>query len=198
MSEYYKIGDVCKETDTQPYVLRFWESEFPQLAPRKNQSGQLVYTSDDVPLIRRIKQLLYEEEYTIAGARQLLEQEGRRGRSAAAVTAGPAPARPRKAPGPRPVPQRRAADSAPGGGSPAVRGPARPPSLTSSPMMIERERYDAAVHEIQRLRRQIEDLASERDEQTIRIENLEQALEARSQRAQRVAERLERLLETLG
>ncbi len=193
MSEYLKIGDVCKRTDTQPYVLRFWESEFPQLAPNRNPSGQTVYTDDDVALIQRIKQLLYEEEYTIAGARKLLEQESRKSRHSARPAPEPASAEPAGSSRERsrPAPAKRT--------RPAPRATAAEPGLfPSSPATVERERYDNAVHEIQRLRRQIEDLASERDEQTIRIENLEQALEASSQRAQRVAERLERLLETLG
>ena len=73
---YYKIGEVCELTGTQPYVLRFWESEFPTLAPEKNRSGQRVYRKRDVDLIQRIKALLYEKEYTIAGARKVLETEG--------------------------------------------------------------------------------------------------------------------------
>lgn len=72
---FYKIGEVCEITDTQPYVLRFWESEFPQLAPRKNRSGQRVYQRKDIDTVLRIKRLLYEEEYTIAGARKKLEEE---------------------------------------------------------------------------------------------------------------------------
>jgi len=72
---FYKIGEVCQYTDTQPYVLRFWETEFPNLAPEKNRSGQRVYRQEDIALIFRIKKLLYEEEYTIAGARKRLEQE---------------------------------------------------------------------------------------------------------------------------
>jgi DNA-binding transcriptional MerR regulator len=73
---FYKIGEVCELTDTQPYVLRFWESEFPQLAPRKNRSGQRVYQRKDIDTVLRIKRLLYEEEYTIAGARKKLDEEG--------------------------------------------------------------------------------------------------------------------------
>jgi DNA-binding transcriptional MerR regulator len=73
---FYKIGEVCDMTDTQPYVLRFWESEFPQLAPRKNRAGQRVYQKQDVEMVLRIKKLLYEEEYTIAGARKKLEDDG--------------------------------------------------------------------------------------------------------------------------
>jgi len=72
---FYKIGEVCEITDTQPYVLRFWESEFPQLAPRKNRSGQRVYQRKDIDTVIRIKKLLYEEEYTIAGARKRLDEE---------------------------------------------------------------------------------------------------------------------------
>ena len=72
---YYKIGEVCQYTDTQPYVLRFWESEFPLLAPDKNRSGQRIYSREDIDLVFRIKALLYDEEYTIAGARKRLEQE---------------------------------------------------------------------------------------------------------------------------
>src|SRR6186997_1567244 len=72
---FYKVGEVCQYTDTQPYVLRFWESEFPQLASEKNRSGQRVYRREDIDLIFRIKKLLNDEEYTIAGARRRLEQE---------------------------------------------------------------------------------------------------------------------------
>ncbi len=72
---FFKIGEVCDLTDTQPYVLRFWESEFPQLAPQKNRSGQRIYRRNDIELILRIKKLLYEKEFTIAGARRQLESE---------------------------------------------------------------------------------------------------------------------------
>ena len=72
---FYKVSEVCQYTDTQPYVLRFWESEFPQLAPQKGTSGQRVYSRKDLDLVLRIKKLLYEEEYTIAGARARLEQD---------------------------------------------------------------------------------------------------------------------------
>jgi DNA-binding transcriptional MerR regulator len=70
---FYKAAEVCELTDTQPYVLRFWESEFPQLASEKNRSGQKVYRRQDIDLILRIKKLLYEEEYTIAGARKAID-----------------------------------------------------------------------------------------------------------------------------
>ncbi len=69
---FYKIGEVCRITDTQPYVLRFWESEFPQLSPQKNKAGQRVYRKKDIQLVFEIKKLLYDEEFTIAGARKKL------------------------------------------------------------------------------------------------------------------------------
>ena len=72
---FYKIGEVCEMTDTQPYVLRFWESEFPQLAPKKSRSGQRVYRKRDIDIVERIKNLLYDQGFTIAGARKRLEQE---------------------------------------------------------------------------------------------------------------------------
>ena len=72
---FFKIGEVCEITDTQPYVLRYWESEFPALAPAKNSSGQRIYRRRDIETILRIKQLLYEEGFTIAGAKKRLEAE---------------------------------------------------------------------------------------------------------------------------
>ena len=77
---FFKIGEVCEITDTQPYVLRYWESEFPALAPAKNSSGQRIYRRRDIDTVLRIKQLLYDEGFTIAGAKKRLETEleGRR------------------------------------------------------------------------------------------------------------------------
>jgi len=70
---YYKIGEACKELDIQPYVLRYWETEFQALSPNKSKSGQRVYSAEDLELIRRIKELLYKEGYTIAGAKKKLD-----------------------------------------------------------------------------------------------------------------------------
>lgn len=72
---FFKIGEVCELTDTQPYVLRYWESEFPMLAPAKNSSGQRIYRRRDIETVLRIKQLLYEEGFTIAGAKKRIEAE---------------------------------------------------------------------------------------------------------------------------
>jgi DNA-binding transcriptional MerR regulator len=91
---FFKIGEVCEITDTQPYVLRYWESEFPALAPAKNSSGQRIYRRRDIETVLRIKQLLYEEGFTIAGAKKRLETEmaGRADTPApATVAAGASP-----------------------------------------------------------------------------------------------------------
>ena len=72
---FFKIGEVCEITDTQPYVLRYWESEFQALAPAKNSSGQRIYRRRDIETVLRIKQLLYDEGFTIAGAKKRLESE---------------------------------------------------------------------------------------------------------------------------
>jgi DNA-binding transcriptional MerR regulator len=72
---YYKIGEACKALEIQPYVLRYWETEFPALSPSKSRSGQRVYSEKELGVIRRIKELLYEEGYTIAGAKKKLETE---------------------------------------------------------------------------------------------------------------------------
>jgi DNA-binding transcriptional MerR regulator len=71
----YKIGEVCKVADLQPYVLRYWETEFPQLSPNKSGGGQRLYTKRELDIILRIKELLYREGFTIAGAKKKLETD---------------------------------------------------------------------------------------------------------------------------
>jgi DNA-binding transcriptional MerR regulator len=70
----YRIGDVSRLTDTKPFVLRFWETEFPMLQPVKAPKGHRLYRQQDIDLIRAIKRLLYEEGFTIAGARRHLAE----------------------------------------------------------------------------------------------------------------------------
>lgn len=74
---YFRIGDVAKLCGVETYVLRFWETEFPQLRPNKSGTGQRLYRRREVELAMRIKKLLHEEGYTISGARQFLAQEAR-------------------------------------------------------------------------------------------------------------------------
>lgn len=79
---YFRIGDVAKLCGVEAYVLRFWESEFPQLKPNKSGTGQRLYRRRDVELALRIKQLLYADGYTIAGARQVFTAESRESKKA--------------------------------------------------------------------------------------------------------------------
>jgi DNA-binding transcriptional MerR regulator len=72
---YFRIGEVARLCDIPAYVLRFWESEFPQLKPHKGGTGQRLYRRRDVEMALRIKSLLYDEGYTIPGARQVFKAE---------------------------------------------------------------------------------------------------------------------------
>ena len=78
---FFRIGEVCKIVDIEPFVLRFWETEFPNLAPEKSKAGHRVYKRKDIEMVLRIKELLYERGYTIAGARKQLAR-GRASRGA--------------------------------------------------------------------------------------------------------------------
>lgn len=70
---YYSISEVSRITDLEQYVLRYWETEFEQLRPAKNSSGNRIYTNKDIKLILLIKKLLKEEKYTIEGAKKILK-----------------------------------------------------------------------------------------------------------------------------
>ena len=74
---YFKIGEVCELVGVQAHVLRYWETEFPMLSPQKNRSGQRSYRRRDVEISFRIKQLLYDEMFTISGAKKKLQAEMR-------------------------------------------------------------------------------------------------------------------------
>jgi DNA-binding transcriptional MerR regulator len=86
---YFRIGEVAKLAGIKPYVLRFWESEFSGLGPKKSGTGHRLYRRKDVELVLEIKRLLYEKRYTIEGARKILEARPKR------PVAKPAPAKPR-------------------------------------------------------------------------------------------------------
>src|ERR687885_665344 len=74
---YFKIGEVGELLGVEPYVLRYWESEFPTLSPKKSGTGHRLYRRKDVELLLRIKHLLYEKRFTIEGARQTLQTEAK-------------------------------------------------------------------------------------------------------------------------
>src|SRR4029453_19602121 len=76
---FFRIGEVCDLIKVQPHVLRYWETELPMLAPQKNRAGQRVYRRKDVEMVFRIRDLLYEEKFTIAGAKKRLLDEIRGG-----------------------------------------------------------------------------------------------------------------------
>jgi len=72
---FFRIGDVCRIVKVEAFVLRFWETEFPGLAPQKSKSGHRVYKKKDIENFLRVKELLYERGYTIAGARKQLARQ---------------------------------------------------------------------------------------------------------------------------
>jgi DNA-binding transcriptional MerR regulator len=71
---YYSISEVCREVGLEPHVLRYWETEFPSLNPKKNRAGNRAYKKKDIELIKYIKNLLYDKQYTIQGAKKVLSQ----------------------------------------------------------------------------------------------------------------------------
>ena len=91
----YRIGEVCRLTGTKAFVLRYWETEFPMLAPHKSPKGHRLYRREDVDMVFEIKRLLYEQGFTIAGARRHLESHGRNeGAQEPVATAAAAPVLP--------------------------------------------------------------------------------------------------------
>ena len=98
---YFRIGDVAKLCDVPAYVLRFWETEFPQLKPNKGGTGQRLYRKRDVEMALRVKSLLYDQGYTIPGARQVFATESKikEAPEATQLAAAPVPT-----PAPQPAP----------------------------------------------------------------------------------------------
>ena len=178
---FYKATEVCQLTDTQPYVLRFWESEFPQLASGKNRSGQRVYNREDIDLIFRIKKLLYQDEYTIAGARKALDGDREtivgpapsqaRSRRTIAVEEPEFPAKPAEAPMPS-----------------SLFGESRPesPEAPRSAAAEEEARYRALYEEA------LTTLATVKGD----LARTDGHLDAVRERCRRVAARLEAAIET--
>jgi DNA-binding transcriptional MerR regulator len=172
--DYYKVSEVCRHTDTQPYVLRFWESEFPQLKPRKTSGGQSVYSRRDVDLIVRIKKLLDEDEFSIADARKALDKK--------------ASGKSKKAAAPR-------------GKAPAKKAPARSAAKEETGKLAElRRRYDAACGEIVSLRQQLSeasDSGNRVDKARAEIKSLREKLAAAEADRDHHAERAEMLEDTM-
>ena len=186
----YRASEVCQFTDTQPYVLRFWESEFPQLSPDKNRGGQPVYRRADIDVVIRIKQLLYDEEYTIEGARKRLEQE-----MSGEVEAPP--------------PMDDLQEEAPVDEvAPPSEETSRPPLIAMAEQSssgssldrsaVARERYDDALEEIAHLRLKVQEIESSARKAEARAEKAEVNADRYRDRAHQALTRLEKLLESLS
>jgi DNA-binding transcriptional MerR regulator len=87
-NRYFRIGEVSELAETKPYVLRYWETEFPMLKPTKSPSGHRLYRREDVEMVLAIKRLLYEQGFTIEGARKHLSG-GLNGEAGKSSTAAP-------------------------------------------------------------------------------------------------------------
>jgi DNA-binding transcriptional MerR regulator len=92
----YKPAEACKMAEVAPYVLRYWETEFPPLAESKDKSAGKFYTPRDVRIISRIRELLYDEGFTVAGAKKRLESELSEGRFDEGLSAAPPPSQQKK------------------------------------------------------------------------------------------------------
>jgi DNA-binding transcriptional MerR regulator len=88
---YYRIGEACRIVGVEAHVLRYWETEFPGIAPRKNKAGQRTYRPKDIEVLLTIRRLLYEEGFTIAGARRRLSRAVKEGQAAETGRGAPAP-----------------------------------------------------------------------------------------------------------
>ena len=93
----YKPAEACKMAEVAPYVLRYWETEFPPLAESKEKGGGKLYTRRDVKIISRIRELLYDEGFTVAGAKKRLESEITEGRFEDGLAPAPPPGQQKKA-----------------------------------------------------------------------------------------------------
>ncbi|HWF43178.1 MAG TPA: MerR family transcriptional regulator [Candidatus Kapabacteria bacterium] len=89
---YYSISEVSRLTGLEPYVLRYWESEFAELKPQKNRAGNRIYSNRDIKFILRIKELLRERRYTIEGAKHILKQDRAADSEAPVEASAPDPA----------------------------------------------------------------------------------------------------------
>ena len=115
--EFYKPAEACRIAEVAPYVLRYWETEFPALAEGKEKGAAKLYSSRDVKIIARIRELLYDEGFTVAGAKKRLEAEIAEGRFEDGLKAAPPPAEQKPTPKPS--------------------APSRPPAASREPDLAE-------------------------------------------------------------
>ena len=192
---FYRVSEVCEYTETQPYVLRFWESEFPQLRPEAGAGGQPIYRKKDIEVVCRIKELLYEEEFTLEDARKKLAQElagGKRlGSSRAKLRAAPTEAR-RPAGEPPTLEHPPSAVSAERKKLPRL--PLEPPEMDSVP----RQRYESAIDEIDHLRVALKEAEKNQRRADQTAEEARKQSEQDQLRLERAVQHLERLREILA
>jgi DNA-binding transcriptional MerR regulator len=157
---FFKIGEVCDITGIQAHVLRYWESEFPTLAPQKNRAGQRTYRKRDVEMVLRIKELLYEDQYTIAGAKKRLTNELRGASKLKVVTpemgaqALNVPPPPQLVPAPVPEPEEPPHDFSDTHSEPEPVAPV----LDSHPARPEPTQMEESRAALRRLREQLRDI----------------------------------------
>lgn len=197
---FYRLSEVCEYTDTQPYVLRFWQSEFPQLKPDTGAGGQPIYRKRDVELVCRIKELLHEEEYSLEDARKKLAAETSRGRKPGS-SRGKLHAAPKET-------------HRPAGKAPTLEQPARAPfiepkKLERRPLepieagendfqTVPRQRYQAAIDEIDHLRTALKEAQKEQRRADVAAGAAREHAEQERHRANTAMRYLERLREILG
>jgi len=129
--ELYKPAEACRIAEVAPYVLRYWETEFPALAEGKEKGAAKLYSSRDVKIIARIRELLYDEGFTVAGAKKRLEAEIAEGRFEDGLKAAPSPAEQKQTPKPpatSPVEQKQ---------TPKPSAPPRPLAAPREPELAE-------------------------------------------------------------
>jgi len=121
-AEVYRPAEACRIAEVAPYVLRYWETEFPALSEGKDKGSAKLYTARDVKMISRIRELLYDEGFTVAGAKKRLEAEIAEGRFDDGLSPAPPVAEQRKSERPAPAPSRK-------GDPPPTKAPAQAPLL---------------------------------------------------------------------
>jgi DNA-binding transcriptional MerR regulator len=154
-SQLYKPADACRLAEVAPYVLRYWETEFSALSEGKEKGSSRLYTARDVQIIARIRQLLYDEGFTVAGAKKRLEAEIQEGRFDNGGQAAPIAAQKQKLEdveiAPRPVAKARAVIAVPAPRSPTSAAPPAPTPVREPTSFPERKAVIRELKEIVRL-----------------------------------------------
>jgi DNA-binding transcriptional MerR regulator len=149
--EFYKPAEACRIAEVAPYVLRYWETEFPALAEGKEKGAAKLYSSRDVKIIARIRELLYDEGFTVAGAKKRLEAEIAEGRFDDGLKAAPPPAEQKQTPKPLKPPRPPATTREPELARPAFVSEASSAPRASASEFPERKKVVRELKEILKL-----------------------------------------------